>query len=142
MPVDEPHRVICHLDHLLQQRDMTLAALADAVGVISLVSQNDGAGIEAIQQPICSRSVMRLTRCQTEPDREPLSIDDGVDLGREPASGATEAMIQVPLFAVAACWCARMEVLSIIWMSPSCATAMACIIRSHTPAFRHRTKRL
>ncbi|MCA0180633.1 MAG: helix-turn-helix transcriptional regulator [Actinobacteria bacterium] len=33
MPVDEPHRVICHLDHLLQQRDMTLAALADAVGV-------------------------------------------------------------------------------------------------------------
>lgn len=33
MPVDEPHRVICHLGHLLQQRDMTLAALADAVGV-------------------------------------------------------------------------------------------------------------
>lgn len=39
---------------------------------------------------------MRLARCQTESDREPLSIDDGVDLGREPASGATEAMIQVP----------------------------------------------
>lgn len=33
MPVDEPHRVICHLDHLLQQREMTLAALAEAVGV-------------------------------------------------------------------------------------------------------------
>ncbi|GAA4386520.1 helix-turn-helix transcriptional regulator [Ornithinibacter aureus] len=33
MPVDEPHRVTCHLDHLLQQRGMTLAALADAVGV-------------------------------------------------------------------------------------------------------------
>ncbi|MFN8192230.1 MAG: helix-turn-helix transcriptional regulator [Nocardioidaceae bacterium] len=33
MPVDEPHRVACHLDRLLEQRGMTLAALADAVGV-------------------------------------------------------------------------------------------------------------
>ncbi len=33
MPVDEPHRVICHLDRLLEERGMTLAALADAVGV-------------------------------------------------------------------------------------------------------------
>ena len=33
MPVDEPHRVVCHLDRLLEERRMTLAALADAVGV-------------------------------------------------------------------------------------------------------------
>ncbi len=33
MPVDEPHRVACHLDRLLEDRGMTLAALADAVGV-------------------------------------------------------------------------------------------------------------
>lgn len=33
MPVDEPHRVVCHLDRLLEERDMTLSALADAVGV-------------------------------------------------------------------------------------------------------------
>ncbi|HQW73175.1 MAG TPA: helix-turn-helix transcriptional regulator [Ornithinibacter sp.] len=33
MPVDEPHRVTCHLDRLLAERGMTLAALADAVGV-------------------------------------------------------------------------------------------------------------
>ena len=33
MPVDEPHRVTCHLDDLLAERGMTLAALADAVGV-------------------------------------------------------------------------------------------------------------
>ena len=33
MPVDEPHRVACHLDRLLEERGMTLAALADAVGV-------------------------------------------------------------------------------------------------------------
>ena len=33
MPVDEPHRVTCPLGRLLEARGMTLAALADAVGV-------------------------------------------------------------------------------------------------------------
>lgn len=33
MPVDDPHRIVCHLDELLEVRDMTLAALADEVGV-------------------------------------------------------------------------------------------------------------
>ncbi|MBM6401861.1 helix-turn-helix domain-containing protein [Phycicoccus sonneratiae] len=33
MPVEEPHRVVCHLDRLLEERGMTLAALAEAVGV-------------------------------------------------------------------------------------------------------------
>jgi putative transcriptional regulator len=33
MPVDEPHRVVCRLDRLLEERGMTLAALAEAVGV-------------------------------------------------------------------------------------------------------------
>lgn len=33
MPVEEPHRVVCHLDRLLVERGMTLAALAETVGV-------------------------------------------------------------------------------------------------------------
>jgi len=33
MPVDEPHRVVCHLDRLLHERGLTLTALAEAVGV-------------------------------------------------------------------------------------------------------------
>lgn len=33
MPVDEPHRVVCHLDRLLEERGLTLTALAGAVGV-------------------------------------------------------------------------------------------------------------
>jgi putative transcriptional regulator len=37
VPVGKPHRVICHLDDLLEDRGMTLTALADAVG-ISLVN--------------------------------------------------------------------------------------------------------
>jgi putative transcriptional regulator len=37
VPVEEPHRVVCHLDDLLEAREMTLTSLADAVGV-SLVN--------------------------------------------------------------------------------------------------------
>jgi putative transcriptional regulator len=37
VPVEGPHRVVCHLDDLLEARGMTLTALADAVGV-SLVN--------------------------------------------------------------------------------------------------------
>lgn len=33
MPVEEPHRVRCHVDDLLERRGMTLAALAEQVGV-------------------------------------------------------------------------------------------------------------
>ena len=36
MPVEEPHRIVCHLDELLEARGMTLAALADAVGVTAV----------------------------------------------------------------------------------------------------------
>ena len=98
----------------VRHRALRLDQVADAVGVIGFVGQDNGAGIEAIQQPIRRRSVMRLTCCQAEPDRQPLRIDKRVDPGRETTSGATEAEIQIPLFAVAACWCARTEVLSII----------------------------
>lgn len=33
MPPEETHRVVCHLDRLLAERDLTVTALAEAVGV-------------------------------------------------------------------------------------------------------------
>ena len=33
MPVEEPHRIVCHLDSLLAARGLTLTALADQIGV-------------------------------------------------------------------------------------------------------------
>jgi len=33
MPVEEPHRIHCRLDELLEERGMTLTALADRIGV-------------------------------------------------------------------------------------------------------------
>ena len=130
---------------------MVLDQLADPIGVVSLVGQHDGVWAEAVKQRICDLAVMRLTcdlavmrlTCgQAEPDREALRVDDDVNFGCEPAARSTETMICIPLFAVAACWWARTEVLSIICMSPSCAAVMAFISRSQTPACRHRLKRL
>lgn len=37
MPVEEPHRVVCHLDALLAARGLTLTALSEQVG-LSLVN--------------------------------------------------------------------------------------------------------
>ncbi|ESZ55905.1 hypothetical protein X729_24980 [Mesorhizobium sp. L103C131B0] len=115
---------------------------ADAIRIVGLVAQHDGAGAEVVEQLICDLTVMRLSGGQAEPDGKPLRIDNDVDFRREPAARSTETVIWPPFFAVAACWWARTEVLSIIWMSPSCAEVMAPISRSHTPAFRHRTKRV
>lgn len=36
MPVEEPHRVVCHLDRLLAERGMTVTALAEAIGVTNV----------------------------------------------------------------------------------------------------------
>ena len=33
MPVEEPHRIVCHLDALLESRGLTLTALAEQIGV-------------------------------------------------------------------------------------------------------------
>ncbi|GAA5145413.1 hypothetical protein GCM10023340_14690 [Nocardioides marinquilinus] len=33
MPVEEPHRVVCRLDELLAERSLTLAAVAEQIGV-------------------------------------------------------------------------------------------------------------
>lgn len=56
-----------------------------------------------VEQHVSGLTIMRLARRQAEPDREALRIDDCVDFGCEAASGATEAVISIPLFAVAAC---------------------------------------
>jgi hypothetical protein len=82
---------------------LVLDQLADAIGVVGLIRQHDGSRDEMVEQRVGDLPVMHLPCRQAEPDREPLRVDDDVDLGREPAPGATETVICPPLFAVAAC---------------------------------------
>jgi len=96
------------------KRPFVAEGCTDAVGIICLVRQHDCSGTNRVKQIVSGLAVMALSGRQAQSDRETLRIDDRVDLGREPASGTTETMISIPLFAVAACWWARTEVLSII----------------------------
>ena len=65
---------------------LVLDHLADAVGIVGLVRQHDGARSEVVEQSVGDLAIMCLARRQAEPDREPLRIDDRVDFGREPAA--------------------------------------------------------
>ena len=65
---------------------LVLYQLSDAVGVVGLIRQHDGVGAEMIKQAVGDLPIMRLPSGQGEPDREPLRIDDDVDLGREAAA--------------------------------------------------------
>ena len=96
------------------RRALFLDQRPDAICIIGLVREDDHMRPEMIEQFIGHLTIMRLASGQAEPDREALGIDDRMDFGSEPTWGATETMISIPLFAVAACWWTRTEVLSII----------------------------
>jgi hypothetical protein len=70
-------------------------------------------------QVLGARDVAGLARRELDEDRSALGIDEGVELGGEPASGTTQTAIDTPLFAVAPCWWTRTTDVSIIWTSPS-----------------------
>lgn len=65
---------------------LPLDQAADAVSVIGLVCQHDGMRAEMVEVRVGDLPVMRLSRCQAEPDREALRVDNDMDLGRESAA--------------------------------------------------------
>ena len=85
MPVDEPHRVVCHLGDLLEAREMTLTALADAVGVslvnLSIMKNNRA---KAIRYSTLT-AICQVLDCQPG---ELLSVERPEPLHRTPEPGA------------------------------------------------------
>ncbi len=65
---------------------LVLDQRADAIGVVGLVRQHDGAWPEMVEKSVGDLPVMLLPGGQAESDWESLRIDDDVDLGREPAA--------------------------------------------------------
>jgi len=59
-------------------------------------------------------AVMHLAAGQDEAQGAALGVGEGVDLGGQSASGTPQRLIFGPPFPLAACWWARMMVLSII----------------------------
>ncbi|GGC16183.1 hypothetical protein GCM10011494_38860 [Novosphingobium endophyticum] len=85
------------------ERPLLAERSPDAIRIVGLVSEHDGSSSHMVKQSVSRLPVVPLSSGQAQSDREALPVDNRVDFGREPASGATETMISIPLFAVAAC---------------------------------------
>ena len=95
------------------------------------------------QQGLGFLTVVDLAAGQSQRDGTTVSVNEGMDLAREAASGTSHAaIIGSPFLPVAPCWWTRTQVESIMTISPWKAEETAASNLSHTPALRQRTNRL
>jgi len=110
---------------ILEDPALTFGQVAKAPGIVGLVTENDGVVEEAVEERVCGWRTMRLTGAQGQPEREPVAIDERMELLSLGRRGSDRNNDLALLFAVAACRCTLTAALSIIWMSPSEAAVIA-----------------
>src|SRR5690554_4954012 len=119
--------------------------LANGVAVVGLVG-NDGVAGGAVQQRRGRAAVVHLAAGQQEAQRPPERVGNEMDFGRQSASGTPQSLVRAPFLApplpVAACWCALTRVASSIRYAFLRSFVSSAKIRSQTPAFAQREKRL
>lgn len=93
---------------------------ADGIAVIAFVAEQRRSFRHDFQQSFGLLTVVDLTACQPQCEETTVSVNKGMDLAREAASGASHAAIcGSPSLPVALCWWTRTQVESIMTMSPS-----------------------
>jgi len=120
-----------------------------ATGAAAGSATSEAADGAVVEQRLQHGGLVLLTRCEQDGQRFALALGLEVHLGREAALTAPQRFgCWSPPFAPAACWWARITLLSINWTSQSTAPAAssscwtAANTRSQLPATRHRQKRL
>ena len=88
--------------------------LAEKVAVVGAVGDQDLAGAEALKHVGGAPAVVSLSLGQLQGDRQAVGIDEGVDLGGQPASRAPHAagvrsvpsrgVLRTPFLPFAPCW--------------------------------------
>ena len=92
-----------------------LHGVAQSVGIVGPVGQQDIARHDAVEHVVGAAPVMRLALGQLEMDGQAAGIDKGVDLGRKPAPRTAHAIGSAVFFLpLAPCWWTRMDDESII----------------------------
>src|SRR5690606_7623204 len=114
----------------------------DGAAVIAAVGDYDRGARQACEQLGKGGLVRRLTGGDQQPHRQPVLIDDGVDLRAQSATRTANGVTRAPFFPPAACWWARTMELSINCSDCGDRSARASNILSQTPFFAHRLKRL
>jgi hypothetical protein len=77
---------------------------AEAIGVIGLVRDDDGAAGEIGQKRFGAGQIMRLSRRDQELERPALAVDPRVDLRGEPAAASPHTTISTLFLTPEACW--------------------------------------
>ena len=124
-------------------RALRLDQVADAVAVIGAVGMNDAAGWQVFEEMFGGLAVGRLSRCQQEGERSPLTVGDRVDFGIAPTPADADRLAMRPPFPPAAERCAFTCVLSISTSAGGPpAAASASNTSRQTPLAAQRTLRL
>jgi len=89
----------------VRERTLIGKPLADGIAVVGAVGKQNRSIAYAVQHGLEGFAIVGLASGQLERDREPVAIDDRVDLGRVPAAGAAHAIAEPPfLWPFAPCW--------------------------------------
>ena len=123
--------------------DVRLSApLADQIDqmlpVIAAIRDDDRDSRKGLQQVGCGGFVGSLSGREGETDRQPLLVDDDMDLAGQSSTRTADGVIRAPFLPPAACWWARTMEESISCIDCGEAAARASNTRSQTPALAHR----
>jgi hypothetical protein len=113
----------------------------DTIRVVASVGDQRLAS-RVLNEILCLRRVVLLTRGQRDVEGFALGRRDGVDLGRKTSSRTAQTISLDPPFPPAASWCARTTEPSMSEPTSSTATRSSLKSRSQTPRFAQRLKRL
>src|ERR671917_778494 len=113
---------------------------SEPVRVERFVAEQSAEG-DALDQRLHADAVVALAGQQDEAHRIAEGVDEGDDLGRQPAARAADGLISSPPFAPLAFWCAATMVPSIRAYSKSGSADTRSKRRSKTPARTQRRNR-
>ena len=124
-------------------RDVGVAAagadeIDNGLGVVAAVGDQRPGWREPVDQRLDRRLVGCLPGRERDPQRQPVLVDQCVDLGAQSATRTADGVILAPFLPPAACWWARMIELSIRCMDAGDPADSASNTRTHTPAFAQR----
>lgn len=93
-------------DHVGNVGDGTasLDVNAQAIRIVRLIGDDDGAAGESSQERFGAGQVMRLSRRNQELERSALAVDPRVDFRGEPAAASPHTAISTLFLTPEACW--------------------------------------
>lgn len=112
--------------------------MGDVAPEVAAVGHDIAAQAERPDQLGCRGLVGGLAGGEHEADRQAMAVNDGMDLGGQSSTGATDGVIRTPFLPPAACWWARTMELSIRCRLSGESWLSLSKMRSQTPCLAHR----